>query len=221
MGKNLKKKLGKKGFTLAELLIVVAIIGVLVAISIPIFSSQLEKSRENTDVANLRDAKAAAVALYLDNNENAGVYFYDAEQGCLVTNAAEKAKMMDCPVAVIESALQGYGKGGAKIGDKNLYFKMSTDPDQADNAKEDLIQHKADDPSQITAVQNTGGTAGIQVTVESVYDKTYSGQDEVKDDVIKVGISSNDGALGAEENVSDYIYLEWVAATDSCPASGG
>ena len=38
------------GFTLAELLIVVAIIGVLVAISIPIFSSQLEKSREATDL---------------------------------------------------------------------------------------------------------------------------------------------------------------------------
>lgn len=36
----------KKGFTLAELLIVVAIIAVLVAISIPIFSSQLEKAEK-------------------------------------------------------------------------------------------------------------------------------------------------------------------------------
>lgn len=35
----------KKGFTLAELLIVVAIIAVLVAISIPIFTLQLEKSQ--------------------------------------------------------------------------------------------------------------------------------------------------------------------------------
>ena len=51
------KKLMKReeGFTLAELLIVVAIIAVLVAISIPIFTSQLEKSRESTDVADARD----------------------------------------------------------------------------------------------------------------------------------------------------------------------
>ena len=60
-----KIRSSKKGFTLAELLIVVAIIGVLVGISIPIFTTQLEKSREATDIANLRAAKAAAVSLYL------------------------------------------------------------------------------------------------------------------------------------------------------------
>ncbi|MDD3218408.1 MAG: prepilin-type N-terminal cleavage/methylation domain-containing protein [Lachnospiraceae bacterium] len=41
---NLKKRLKEnKGFTLAELLIVVAIIAVLVAVSIPIFTTQLER----------------------------------------------------------------------------------------------------------------------------------------------------------------------------------
>ena len=50
------------GFTLAELLIVVAIIGVLVAIGIPIFSSQLEKSREATDLANVRSKYAELMA---------------------------------------------------------------------------------------------------------------------------------------------------------------
>lgn len=57
MFKKLRKN--EKGFTLAELLIVVAIIGVLVAISIPIFTSQLEKAREATDAANIRAAYAA------------------------------------------------------------------------------------------------------------------------------------------------------------------
>lgn len=52
----------KKGFTLAELLIVVAIIGVLAAISIPIFTTQLEKAREATDVSNMRAAYAVAQA---------------------------------------------------------------------------------------------------------------------------------------------------------------
>lgn len=47
-----------KGFTLAELLVVVAIIAVLVAISIPVFTSQLEKAREATDLANIRSAYA-------------------------------------------------------------------------------------------------------------------------------------------------------------------
>ena len=48
------KKNNKKGFTLAELLIVVAIIAVLVAIAIPIFTNQLEKARESTDASNIR-----------------------------------------------------------------------------------------------------------------------------------------------------------------------
>jgi len=60
----------KKGFTLAELLIVVAIISVLVAIAIPIFSTELEKSREAADLANIRAAYAEAVTEYLSNGSN-------------------------------------------------------------------------------------------------------------------------------------------------------
>ncbi len=51
----------KKGFTLGELLIVVAIIAVLTAIAIPVFYSQLEKSRQSVDLASMRSAYAAAI----------------------------------------------------------------------------------------------------------------------------------------------------------------
>lgn len=65
-------KMNKKGFTLAELLVVVAIIAVLVAIAIPIFTAQLEKAREATDAANLRSAYAEVSLAVLDNE--IGVY---------------------------------------------------------------------------------------------------------------------------------------------------
>lgn len=62
------KRNNKKGFTLAELLIVVAIIAVLVAIAIPVFTSQLEKSKEATDMANLRSAYAEVMAAGLSED---------------------------------------------------------------------------------------------------------------------------------------------------------
>ena len=39
----------------------------LVAIAIPVFTTQLEKSRETTDMANVRSAYAAGVTKYLDD----------------------------------------------------------------------------------------------------------------------------------------------------------
>lgn len=83
---RMSKKLNKKGFTLAELLIVVAIIAVLVVVSVPIFSSKLEKAREAADVANMRAAKAAAVSKYLDDGAE-GDFFYDADNGVLKSSA--------------------------------------------------------------------------------------------------------------------------------------
>lgn len=90
-----KAKKNKKGFTLAELLIVVAIIAVLVAISIPIFNSQLEKSREATDLANIRAAYAEVMTAALtedtttgNSTENGAIKYTAGTTGASATGAS-------------------------------------------------------------------------------------------------------------------------------------
>ena len=75
-----KKNNFKNGFTLAELLIVVAIIAVLVAIAIPTIGGQVERARQSADMANMRAAEAAAIAEYLSTGE-AGAYYFDINTG--------------------------------------------------------------------------------------------------------------------------------------------
>ena len=52
------KKMNKKGFTLIEMLVVIAIIAILVAIIIPTVSNATTKAKEATDVANIRSLVA-------------------------------------------------------------------------------------------------------------------------------------------------------------------
>ena len=73
---NLMKK-SKKGFTLMEMLIVVAIIAILVVIAIPTFTNALNEAKVNTDLANIRAwyAEECLNAML----ENDGVFSADTE----------------------------------------------------------------------------------------------------------------------------------------------
>ena len=63
-------KKNQHGFTLAELLVVIAIVGILAAISIPIFTAQRKKAVIAANQANVRAAKAAAVAMLYGSKES-------------------------------------------------------------------------------------------------------------------------------------------------------
>lgn len=78
----MKKLMNKKGFTLMEMLIVVAIIVILVAISVPTFTANLGEAKAATDAANLRAAKSAAQIYAINNDvDSTKTYYYDAEEG--------------------------------------------------------------------------------------------------------------------------------------------
>jgi len=57
-------RLKAEGFTLIELMIVVAIIGILAAIAIPKFSNMLEKSKEGSTKGSIGTIKAATEIYY-------------------------------------------------------------------------------------------------------------------------------------------------------------
>jgi len=67
--KPLRKKTGQKGFTLIELMIVVAIIGILAAIAIPQFAAYRAKAFDKAAVSDVRNLKTALEAAYADLQE--------------------------------------------------------------------------------------------------------------------------------------------------------
>lgn len=84
----MKRKQNQKGFTLAELLVVAAIIGILVAICIPIYSKQLKRARVAVNQANARAGESAAYAAYLED-PSYKIIAYDMRSGKVAKSKAE------------------------------------------------------------------------------------------------------------------------------------
>lgn len=138
-------KRNKKGFTLAELLIVVAIIAVLTAIAIPIFTTQLEKSRDATDQANIRSAYAELSAALITNTDSTGVTT-DLAKGSFTWTYDDTAKTYTAGYEV-----KGTNDSWDNLGTGASFTIGKLSVDAADGASK--IVFTVNDNNQITSIE--------------------------------------------------------------------
>lgn len=147
--RNLKAKLkSNNGFTLIEMLVVVALIAILLAIAVPMVNSSMEKAREATDAANERSALGLAYVEIMSDKSDLmknGTMYY------VISNS--KGTLSDTkPTA-------GYGKG-TKSGDVKV-----------DHTECVIAVHYATDDGDVTAGDNNVASSYLAGDVYTTWEK--------------------------------------------------
>ena len=124
----MKKIKNTKGFTLMEMLIVVAIIAILIAIAIPTFNSSLNKAKVATDEANIRSGYASVMTQLLTSDTavtNDTTYTLKGDGG-VTGDATANYKTKGKPSAAVDIV-------GHQVGpwdpDKTVTYKVTTGDD--------------------------------------------------------------------------------------------
>jgi type IV pilus assembly protein PilA len=135
-------KKNQKGFTLVELMIVVAIIGILAAIAIPKFADMLEKSREGATKGNLSSMNSG-ISLYVSDNQGFTPNTLDNATYTVVVNG--QATTYPAFVTQYMDSIPGV-KATAGAKKRNAAWSTWTSP------------------AGVTVTYNTGGTSSLVST---------------------------------------------------------
>lgn len=154
-----KKKKDNKGFTLVELIIVVAILAILVGILAPQYTKYVEKSRRSSDVSNLESLVKAAQVAAADTD-------YDIPEGTYKI-------IIDGASATAGTRVE---KGDAATTDANVAKLETALTEYAGNEfKKTKLKSKRWTGNKISATIKIDASAKVSVTYEPTDLKNYSG----------------------------------------------
>lgn len=125
------KKTNKKGFTIVELVIVIAVIAILAAVLIPTFTNVVEKANQSAALqACETEYKQMAIAAASNGttvDESVvfckGKYYFSLENGGMT--ACDSSKVSGKTPTNLANGVKVYGKVGVKIADKSIADKLS------------------------------------------------------------------------------------------------
>lgn len=130
----MEKKMNNKGFSLVELIIVIAIMAVLIGVLAPQYLKYVERSRVSTDVTNAQEIASAVSAAIADGNATATALSSTASKVSDIGGTG-KIENLDETVVVKSTAKASANKGKTfcvTVDDnKNVkvYAGESVDPD--------------------------------------------------------------------------------------------
>jgi|GEM_PF-232953 len=112
-----QKKLNNKGFSLVELIIVIAIMAVLIGLLAPQFIKYVQRSKYSTDVKNGQEIATVIQTLIADNKLNTSQTTDIAVSGsAIMTKAKESNLLTEVPVSKVDSANQFFATYDVKSG---------------------------------------------------------------------------------------------------------
>lgn len=125
----MRKLMSKKGFTLVELMIVIVIMGILVAVAVPVYGAVTKNAQKKSCDANIRIIKENLSSYQMTGGEDGGQLTWE-KMATASTNstflalfdgkALPKCPVGDAPYTLTVSADTGFG-----------VYCSSTDPDAA------------------------------------------------------------------------------------------